>query len=322
MPTDAQRWCAGLPVTRSRSLTVAEMRRIRARRRSMTRKAVGSLLGLPVLVVICAATVTFSPPAPEFLVSLVLVLATFGAVPLCIVMSNDYFKRAGMLQRQCRDSEVLVCEGTVVNLVLERRGLETLRRQLGQNSEVVLEVLEDSGLLWAVDGQPQEPWIVVPHGRTTRPPDQARLAAQYVRPVQTEHGTLRLHQRLLSETECSELRAYLPPVKLTTAVVALLVNAIAIAHLVSYARNPVGVPLLGVVLLTLAGWCDAQFFLLVRARRRMLRDLRDKFVVIYQPDAASDACGESVVELLPHSGAEWTNSGRAAQWRRSYGPTV
>jgi len=319
MPSDGQSWCAGLPVTRSRSLTVAEMSIIRSRRRLMIMNAVGWILGLPVVFVICAVGVTFSAPSLEVVVSIGVVLAIFAAVPLCIVMSNDYFKRAGLLQRQSRDPEVLVCEGAVASLILEPRDLKKLHRQISQNSEVVLEVLKDSGLVWAVDGRQHERWLVVRRGRTTRPPDQARLAARYVKPVETEHGTVHVHRRLLSEAECSELRGYLPRVKLPTVVVALVVNAIAITQLVDYARRPVSVPLLGIVLLTLAGWCDAQFVLLAQARRRMLRDLREKLVVIYQPDVAVD---ESVVELLPHSGAEWTNGGRAAQWRRSYGPTV
>jgi hypothetical protein len=288
----------------------------------MIGKAVAWLLGLPFLVVVCSAAVTLSPPSSDLLASLVLVVAIFAAVPLCIAMSNDYFKRSAVLQRQRGDSEVLVCEGAVVDLVLERRQLKRLGRQIGQHSDVSIEVLKDSGLVWAIDGSRQESWLVVSRARTTEPSDHARLAAQHVRPTATTHGMLRLHQRLLSEAECSELRGYLPRIRLPHATVAFVVNAIAMAHLVGYARRPVGVPLLGIVLVTLAGWLDVQFVRLMQARGRMLRDLRDGFVVIYQPDEAVDASGVSVVELLPHSGAEWTNGGRAARWRRSYEPTV
>jgi hypothetical protein len=288
----------------------------------MIAKAIGWLLGFPLVIVTCAAGITLAPPLPEFFVSIVVVLAIFAAVPFCIVLSNDYFKRAGVLRRQCRDSEVLVCEGAVADLVLERKELENLRRRIGQSSDVVLEVLNDSGLVWSVNGHPEEARAVVPRGRTIDPPDQARLAAQYVRPIETEHGTFRLHQRRLSEGECSELRGYLPRVRLATGIVALLVNAIALAHLVAYTLTPVGVPLFGIAMLTLAGWCDAQLVLLIRTRRRMQRDLGEKFVVIYQPDEDGDASRKSVVEFLPHSGAEWTSGGRAAPWRRAYGPNV
>ena len=99
-------------------------------------------------------------------------------------------------------------------------------------------------------------------------------------------------------------------------------NTIAVAHLVAYVRRPLGVPLIGITVLIVAGWCDAQLALLVRARRRILRDLRERFVVIYQPDPAVDASEQSVVEFLPYSRAEWATGGRAAPWRRSHGPTV
>jgi hypothetical protein len=309
-------------VTRSRSLSVSEMREIRLRRRSMITKAVAWLLGLPFVVVVCAAAITLSPPPSELLSSIVVVLAIFAAVPLCIVLSNDYFKRAGVLRRQCRDSKVLVCEGAVADLALEQRQLKKLGQQIGQRSEVVIEVLKDSGLVWAIDGGSQESWVVVPRARTTGLSDHARLAAQYVKPVETKHGTLRLHQRLLSEAECDELRGYLPRIRRTNAIVAFVVNTIAMAHLVGYAREPVGVPLLGIVLVALAGWLDAQLVHLAQARRRVLRDLRDRLVVIYRPDEAVDASEYSIVEFLPHSGAEWTNGGRAARWRRSYESTV
>ena len=249
------------------------------------------------------------------------ILGIFLGVPLCIVMSNDYFKRAALLRRQYRDSEVLVCEGAVADLVAEPPDLEYLRRQTGDSPEVVLEVLKQSSLVWSVNGHPQESWIAVQRGRTAGAPDQARLAAQYVKPVETDEGTFRLHQRPLSEGECSELRAYLPRVKLAGAIIALLINAVAVAHLVAHIRKPEGLQLTGIVMVTVAAWCDVNLVLAFRARRKMLRDLRERYVVIYQPDPAPDASQESVVEYLPNAGTEWTTGGRASAWRRLHGPT-
>ena len=318
-------WCAGLRVSRSRSLTVVELRRIGLRRRLTIAKASAWLFSVPILLVSCFASIAISPePQEPFIATGILTLLLLGiflGLPLCIAIANDHFKRASVLKRQCRDSEVLVCEGAVADLAIQPRELEKLRRQLGHSSEVVLEVLMQSGLVWAVNGQVQESWVVVPRGRTVGPPDHARLAARYVRPVETENGTLRLHQRPLSEQECSELRGYLPRVRLPGGIVALLVNAAAVVHVVAYVRTPVGVPLMGALLFTLAVWCDAQLLLVLRTRHRMLRDLRQRFVIIYQPEPAVNASEELVVEFLPHSGAEWTTGGRAASWRRSYGAT-
>jgi len=325
MPDAAHDWCAGLRVARSRLLTVAEFRRIRTSRRSNLAKASAWLLAVPVVLVACAAGLGISPapqaPLAANALLILVVLGIFLGVPLCIVMSNDYFKLAALLRRQYRDSEVLVGEGAVADLVAAPPELEHLRRQIGESPEVVLEVLKQSGLVWSVNGRSQESWITVQRGRTAGAPDQARLAAQYVKRVETDEGTFRLHQRPLSEGECSELRAYLPRVKLAGAIIALVMNVVAVAHLVAHIRKPEGLPLMGIVMVTVALWCDVNLVLAWRARRKMLRDLHERYVVIYQPDPAPDASQESVVEYLPNAGTEWTTGGRAAAWRRLHGPT-
>ena len=325
MTDAAHDWCAGLRVTRSRLLTVAEFRRIQLGRRVNLVKASAWLLAALVILVACAAVLGISPAPREPLVAnalLILVsLGIFLGAPLCIVMSNDYFKLAALLKRQYRDSEVLVCDGAVADLVAEPPELEHLRRESGESSEVVLEVLKQSRLVWSVNGHLQESWVVVQRGRTAGAPDQARLAAQYVKPVETEDGTFRLHQRPLSEGECSELRAYLPRLKLAGFVIALVMNVVAVAHLIAHLRKPQGLPLMGIVMVTVAGWCDVNLVFAMRARRKMLQDLRGRYVVIYQPDPAPNASQESVVEYLPNAGTEWTTGGRAAAWRRLHGPT-
>ena len=325
MTDAAHDWCAGLRVARSRPLAVAEFRRIQVSRRSNLAKASAWLLAVPIVLVACAAGLVTSPapqaPLAANALLILVILGIFLGVPLCIVMSNDYFKLAALLKWQYRDSEVLVCEGAVADLVAGSPELEQLRRQIGESPEVVLEVLKQSGLVWSVNGHPQESWIAVQRGRTAGAPDQARLAAQYVKPVETDEGTFRLHQRALSEGECSELRAYLPRVKVAGGIIALVMNVVAVAHLVANIRKPAGLPLMGIVMVTVAVWCDVNLVRAWRARRRMLRDLRERYVVVYQPDPAPDASQESVVEYLPNAGTEWTTGGRAAAWRRLHGPT-
>lgn len=318
-------WRAGLRVTGSRSLSTAELRRITQRRRLTMAKAFLWLAGSLTILIVCAAVIVVFPDPREPLLAttrlIVVSLACVLGVPLCFAMANDYFKRLGVLRRQSGDSTVLVCEGLVVDLVVPPRALEQLRRRLGEGSRVVLEVLMRSSLVWSVNGRLQESWVVAPTGRTVPPPDQARLAAQYVRPVETERGTFRLHQRLLSDRECAELQGYLPRLGLARLVFVLCLNAIAAGHLVGYIRKPVGLPLVGMLVVAAVVWCDTQLFRLLRTRRRMSRDLHEKFVVIYQADPAADASAETVTEFLPHSGAQWTIGGRAAAWRRLYAPT-
>jgi hypothetical protein len=323
MTDTAQDWRAGLRVARSRLLTDTELHRLRHKRRIAAAKGSAWLLGVPLGLVIFSAAVAIAPDPHHSLVTTAMVIAVgvglFLGLPICIVVANDHFKRAGVLKRQCADRAVLICEGAVADLVIERKDLEKLRRQAGADRDLVLEVLMRSNLVWTVNGVLAESWVTVPRGRTVGPPDQARLAAQYVRPVETEQGTFRLHQRRLSEEECVELRGYLPRIKLRIVLVAMLANAVAAAHAVAYLRQPVGVPLLGVVLVTMGVWCDAQFVRLFWARRTMRRDLREGVVVIYQPDPDADATQASVIEFLPHSRIEWTISGGAAPWRRVHG---
>ncbi len=326
MTDAAHDWCAGLRVARSRLLTVAEFRRIQLSRRANLVKASAWLLAVPLVVVACVAGAGIAPaPQAPLAANALVVLVSLGiflGVPLCIVIANDYFKLAALLRRQYRDSEVLVCEGAKADLVAEPPELARLRREIGESLEVVLEVLKQSSLVWSVNGRPQESWIAVQRGRTAGAPDQARLAAQYVKPVETDEGTFRLHQRPLTEGECSELRAYLPRVKLAGVIIVLVMNAVAVAHLLAHLRQPEGLPLMGIVMVTVAVWCDVNLVLALRARRKMQRDLRERYVVIYQPDPAPDASQESVVEYLPHAGTEWTTGGRAAAWRRLHGPTA
>ena len=317
-------WCAGLRVTRSRLLTVAEFRRIRRSRRVNLAKASAWLLAAAVVLGACVVAMvmaTAAEPPIETARVILVALGIFLGVPLCIVISNDYFKRSALLKLQYRDSEVLVCEGTIGELVAEPPELEHLREQVGEGTEVMLEVLKQSGLVWSVNGHTPESWVPVQRGRTAGAPEQARLAAQYVKRVETEDGTFRLHQRALSDGECSELRAYLPRIKLFGGLVALLMNAVAVAHLVSQMQSPKALPLTGIVMVTVAVWCDVNLVLAMRARRKMLQDLHERYVVIYQPDPAPNASQESVVEYLPNAGAEWTTGGRAAAWRRLHGPT-
>jgi hypothetical protein len=306
-------WCAGLPVLRSRALTLTERGRLRFRRRSAILRASAWLLVIPVLLAVCAAIFTFAStprgPVIELAAVLAVLVGAFLGVPICIALANDEVKRSSVLKRQGRDSEVLVCRGAAGDLVAQPRDLVRLRRQAGNAPAVVLEVLRQSGLVWAVNGGLAQSWIVAPRGRTAGPPAQA------------PEGTVRLHRRVLSDAECSELASYLPRITPAAGLGMLVANAAAFAQLVTYARHPIGVPVIGIVVLTTAAWCDAQLLFAMRARRRMRRDLRERYVIIYRPGSGLEASEDSVVEFLPHSGAEWTTGGRAASWRRLYGTT-
>lgn len=306
-------WCAGLRIKQARVLTASEMDAIWSRRRSTIAKAWAWLLGIPVVLILFMTLIASpSPPQESFLaigMVVFVLLGIFLGIPVCIAIANDYFKRASALKRQYRDSEVLVCQGKVEDIVARRSELKRILRETADSSEAVLEVLAQSGLVWTINGRPQESWLIASRTRTAKSPEQARLAAQYVKPVETEDGVFRLHQRALSEEECSELLGYLPRIALAAWGLVLLLNGAAAYHVVLYTYNPTYVPLVGVVMLVGAACCNAQLVLAIRNRRRILRDVSDGFVVIYQPDPGVMASEASVVEFLPHSAAEWTRGG-------------
>jgi len=323
--TDATHdWRAGLRVTRSRALSATELGTIAQRRRRTRATAVAWLLGSLATVVLCVAGIVAAPEPPEptlaTALAIVVVMVVALGTPLCFAVANDHFKRAGVLKRQLGDATVLVCEGRLADLVVRPADRKKLPRHPEDGLNVVLEVLSQSSLLWSINGRAAESWIIAPRGHTVEPPDQARLAARYVRPVQTEQGTLRLHQRRLSAEEGSELRGYLPRLRSPRVMFALGLNLIAVSHVIGYVRNPAEPPWLGILVVTAVGWCDVQLVRLVKVWWRMSRDIRDESVVIYQSDPAAEASMETVTEFLPHSGMAWTIAGRAAPWRRLYAP--
>jgi hypothetical protein len=288
---------------------MSELKRLRALRRGMILKGAASLLGILaalVVFVLLAEFVAAPSDSPTGIAAIIIgILSIFVGIPVSIAMANDYFKRAGIAGRQLLSSEVLVCEG-------------------GSRSDVVLELLAPSGLVWTVNGRHSKFWTIAATGRTAETPEVARFAARFVRPIETDDGTFLLHRRLLSNEECRELRGYLPRIRLKAALPVALINALAGLMLwavftQAYSSRPVSLRLLDGLLVTVALWCDVQVLRTLRARLRMQRDLHERFVVIYQPDLAGGADHGSVIEFLPYSGAEWAAGGRPAAWRRAYG---
>jgi len=324
--TDATHdWRAGLRVTRSRSLSTDELEEIAQRRRRMRTTALAWLLGSPVIMVlgVVGILIALDPRESTLDATRVIVLALVFAFPIPIgfAIANEYRKRAGVLGRQAHDTTVLVCEGPRTDLLLTPIARMKLRGYLEDTPGVVLEVLSQSNLVWSINGEPLETWIIVPRGHTVEPPDRARLAARYVRPVETEHGTFRLHQRRLSIEECSELRGYLPRLRSPRVIFALCLNVFAAAHVIDYIRHPGGTPWDGIFVVTVVIWSDVQLARLARLWLKMSRDVREESVVIYQSNPAADASIETVTEFLPRSGMAWTIGGRPAPWRRLYAPS-
>jgi hypothetical protein len=290
----------------------------------MVLKGSVSLLGMLVPFGVCAVLLAFGSAAGDAFTgtaaAIVVVLSIFVGIPLSIVLANDYFTRAGVLRRQGASSEVLVCEGSVEDIVAPPKELDNIRREVGEGPGVVLELLVPSGLVWTVNGRRSKVWTIAPTSRTAETPDVARLAAQYVRPVETDEGTFLVHRRPLSDAEHTELRGYVPKLTVKAVLVLTLMNvmagAIVMAVIVrAYPSQPLTTLVIHGFLVTFVLWCDVKVASTIQTRWRMQRDLRERFVVIYRADAALG----SVIEFLPYTRAEWTTDGHAAAWRRAHG---
>jgi hypothetical protein len=280
-----------------------------------------SLLGMLVPFGVCAVLLAFGSAAGDAFTgaaaAIVVVLSLFLGIPLSIVLANDYFTRAGVLRRQRVSSEVVVCEGSVEDIVAPPKELKNIRREVGEGPDVVLELLVPSGLVWTVNGRRSKVWTIAPTSHTAEAPDVARLAAQYVRPIETDEGTFLVHRRPLSDAEHTELRGYVPKLTVKAVLVLTLMNVMAGAIVMAViGRASPAQPLTTLVihglLVTFVLWCDVKVASTIQTRWRMQRDLRERFVVIYRADAA-------LIEFLPYTRAEWTTDGRAAAWRRAHG---
>lgn len=302
-------------------LTPPESDRLRSIRRTTLWRAwlavLGALLALGV-----TAVVFVSAPSGSVVGTLALVGALgtmFLGLPLCLAVANDEFKRAGTLAQQLRNPEVLVCEGVSEDLAAQRKTIAAILRRV-DGVEIVLEVLVPSGLVWTINGQLQTSWTIVPSARTARTPQHARLAARLVRPVETDEGTVHVHQRPLSEGERVELGSYVRSIPVKAALIVLVVNAAAISRLALSAWSLADLSLVDVVVVAGAAWCDLHVHRALRTRHRLQKDLGAAFVVIFQPERDGVPREETVIEFLPHTGLEWTTmGGHPARWRRVYG---
>jgi hypothetical protein len=281
------------------------------------------LVGALIMLALCVTGTGFESAPSDSLVGTAALVVTLGAIllgmPVCLALANDHFKRAGALKQQLRSPEALISEGVIEDLAGQRKTIATILKVVDGRAEIVLEVLAPSGLVWTINGRAHSSWTIAASARTARTPSHARLAARLVRPVESDGGTIHLHQRPLSEGERVELRSYVRNIPIKAALIVLVLNAAAIFQLTLYTRSLTGAPLVDVVVIAGAVWCDLRVHRALRTRHRLLKDLREAFVVIYQPDCDGAAAEESVVEFLPHTRLEWTTGGHPARWRRVYG---
>ncbi len=314
---DGQRWLAGVPVIGERRLREEELEELGAFQRELTMAVVRTFGGLLALVAWVAVTQWISI-APLFrwtpILFLLLFIARGGGIRAAAMLRWLRDTRA-----DARDPVVLIGLGPAAESfisVMTIGGPERLTVFSDQEA-LTVEVLQRSGMLWTYNGRRTVQPMFVARSRTSAAPEHARMAANFVKPLEGLEGVF-AHQRSLDEHELEELRSYLtgvPPLRMAVALAMLLFGA----GLISLALRPLDVIVMtggaGPLLIGVA-----RLFALA-SRMRMVRllgkDERAGFAVILRQE--QDGSLGTPVEILPFSHRVWTKDGAPGLWRKISG---
>lgn len=184
-----------------------------------------------------------------------------------------------------------------------------------------LDVLESAGIVLRVNGVFPRRFHQAVIARVARTPENAAIAAQWVKPL-FDDPTTHVHQRALSEAEIEELRQFIRSATPWRAVFIVAVWMILV-----------------VVVLANRGWASSALILMsgvvvlrsavvliksAKVLRKLMRDVSIGRVVIVRetrsestPDSPED--GEALgppSEFLPVSRLWWTRDGSVAPWRK------
>lgn len=309
-----QRWLAGVPVTGERRLSEDERVELAAFQREIAIAVARTYGGFLALIVWAIVSQTFQFDlilqwSPILL--LLLFIARGGGMRAAAML---HWLRD--LRIDARDPAVLVGSGPVAESFIAVKtigGPEQLTVFRDQET-LTVEVLPRSGMLWTYNGRRTVQPMFVARSRTSAAPQHARMAANFVKPVEGAAGVFS-HQRPLDENEREELRSYLtgvPPLRLGIALAMLLFGA----GLIATALRPIDVIVIiggaGLLLIGMARLFD------LASRMRILRllrnDERESVAVIVREEQEGEL--SAPIEFLPYSRRLWTKDGAPALWRK------
>jgi len=184
-----------------------------------------------------------------------------------------------------------------------------------RSDDMTLEVLAHSHVIWRRNGLPLERPMVAHATATAMVPDQAKYAANFVRPHDAHEGIL-IHQRALSEDELTELDSYAPRPSIAVIVLAVvgLLGAIATFAIAAAGRIPTMLPPFAFAVI--GAWAGRSAWRAHRARKRIAADLEAGFVVIVRASEAGELGPPE--EVLPYSNTLWTQNGETPEWRKQF----
>lgn len=296
-----QHWFAGLPVTGSRTLSDEELREINAR---LTRPAIRQKYLIP-LIVVAAAILLLGVYGGYFrdfprLINVAIVIAL--SVALREKVNSDQ-----ALRHDVDTGHVVICSGDSRQLV------SAIGQQTGE-SPVTIEVLPRSAILWTVDGRRVEKWRRVHRSTTMAIPQHARMAANFVRPIDGVEDVL-AHERMLSDAEVDEIIAIKPPFPLKRiAGAAVLLTAVIFFVVVGTREQLLGMKVMAVIVAAIDAYVIVRIVRFVRFRRTLQRDIDHRRVLIIRRREEGDLGPAN--EYLPHTNIPWTEDGEPVAWRK------
>jgi hypothetical protein len=311
-----QRWFAGLPVAGERRLTDEERVELNAFLRTIRTAAIKTYayFAVPMLLIVFGDSIPIDFPIRTFAMFLLLIL-TFRGGARNAAMQVRWYRDA----RADRDNGVVdICRGPVADSIIAVATLRG-REQLPVSSDQEMleaEVLPRSALLWTYNRRRTVQPMFVPRARTSTPPDHARMAANFVKPVEGAENVF-THQRRLNDHELEELRAYIPtvaPIHVALALVMAIGGCIFIAAAVRSVDAIIGIGGVGLLLIGAARLIG--FARRMRFRGKLRDDIRESYVVIVRESTDANGTLSAPVEFLPHTQWVWSRNGLPATWRR------
>jgi hypothetical protein len=328
--SETRLWFAGLEVTGPVELTNRDEVRLRRLVRSRRTLVGAAFLGGPAAIALLGLAIAVSARAlrrelgdaaeTAFSAALVtgILFTLFLVLPVSLLLARDAWRQYRVAVRAKRGGTLYRCRGRIADVVCARKTWERIVDSgLLRATALELDVFDDSGLLWRVNGVEVDRWIQLPRGVTTQTPEYATIASRWTRPVETPTGVIDFNRRGLSDGELAELRGSAPRVGAIRGTLIAAVNLLAIANGAAALRGQ-GEAIPTVLAIAIATWADIELASLVNLRRRIVADARAGWVAIVKSamqERAIPRPGE-IVEYLPKTGLEWTIDGLPAPWRR------
>jgi hypothetical protein len=305
-----EQWFAGVPAVGERRLSEEELAELARVRRALGMSVLRRLGLLALLAATVAAGEYYAVP--------------FRAVPILVLAYFTFRGKTAAAGRQLRwyrdlaadaaGLRVVICRGPAaqaVRTVSTPAGKQQLDIPAGEET-LTVEVLPRSGMVWRVNERRPAPMFAL-RSRTSRAPEHARMAANFVRPVEGADG-LYAHRRALDEGEREELQAYLKVTHPLHLVAMLLMIVTGCLFLVTSTASDVLGIAAGTLLLLIGASRLFRLGRSLRLARRLRADAREAYVIIVRR-SDGDELGEAT-EFLPLSHVVWSEGGRPATWRR------